>query len=69
LGHADTSDVERIYGHLAPTDMSATIRKLAPKLNIFSAAYSCPTSTTNSNLLVIPVVIGGSCEHQASKLR
>jgi len=36
LGHADTTQVEKTYGHLAPTDMSATIRKLAPKLNIFS---------------------------------
>jgi integrase len=36
LGHADTTQVEKTYGHLAPTDMSATIRKLAPKLGIFT---------------------------------
>jgi len=42
LGHADTSQVEQTYGHLAPTDVAATIRRLAPKLGIFDSANVTP---------------------------
>ena len=34
LGHADTSMVEKHYGHLSPSAMANSIRMLAPKLKI-----------------------------------
>lgn len=34
LGHADTSMVEKYYGHLCPTALSASIRSLSPVLKI-----------------------------------
>lgn len=34
LGHADTSMVEKHYGHLSPSALADSIRKLSPKLKI-----------------------------------
>ena len=34
LGHADTRVTERHYGHLAPTALAESIRKLAPQLGL-----------------------------------
>lgn len=34
LGHADTTMVEKYYGHLSPSAMAESIRKLAPSLKI-----------------------------------
>lgn len=34
LGHADTRMVEKYYGHLAPSDLAKSIRKLVPTLGI-----------------------------------
>jgi integrase len=34
LGHSDTRMVEKHYGHLAPTALAESIRKLAPRLGI-----------------------------------
>ena len=34
LGHSDTRMVEKHYGHLAPSDLAKSIRKLVPTLGI-----------------------------------
>ena len=34
LGHVDTSMVEKHYGHLSPSALAESIRKLAPSLEI-----------------------------------
>jgi integrase len=34
LGHSDTTMVEKYYGHLSPSALAASIRKLAPALKI-----------------------------------